>query len=267
LFLKGGDQYQFSVQDHGLIYLVNFPFLLIGLSLLLVLVGNKNKASLFLLLWFLIAPIPASITRESPHVLRTITMIPIPMIMTSFGIFSVLSIKQLKQKSLKKGLLTIYLLVLALSFAFYLNRYISDYNIKYSWSWQYGYKKVVEFTKDVYTNYDKIIITKKYGEPHIFYLFYWPWNPKNYINDDNLVRFEQSDWFWVDRFDKFYFVNDWDIPKRSDEDFILESGEEFDCRNSKCLLITSPGNYQRDWKLLKTIYFLDNTPAFEILEL
>ena len=97
-------------------------------------------------------------------------------------------------------------------------------------------------------------------------MFYWPWDPESYRADPNLVRFHQSNWYWVDRFDKFYFVNDWEIPKGSEENFVLESGEGFDCRSSKCLLITSPNSYQKDWKLLKTIYFLDNKPAFEILE-
>jgi hypothetical protein len=138
--------------------------------------------------------------------------------------------------------------------------------MNYSWSWQYGYKEVVEYIKDVYQDYDKIIITKKYGEPHEFILFLWPWDPGAYQNDPNLVRFDQTNWYWVDRFDKFYFVNDWDIPKESDENFILESGEEFDCKNSRCLLVTSPSNYQKDWQLLKTIYFLDGKPAFEIME-
>jgi len=54
--------------------------------------------------------------------------------------------------------------------------------------------------------------------------------------------------------DKFKFVNDWDI-KTETKDI-----------NSKTLLITSPGNYNNEnTNLIKTIYFLDNSPAFDIL--
>jgi hypothetical protein len=126
---------------------------------------------------------------------------------------------------------------------------------------------MVSYIKENYEEYDKIIITKKYGEPHEFLLFFWPWDSQKYQDDPNLIRFEQSNWFWVDRFDKFYFVNDWEIPKEEGI-FVLESEkEEVDCTTDlKCLLITSPANYPEDWKNLKVINFLNGEPAFEIYE-
>ena len=36
--------------------------------------------------------------------------------------------------------------------------------------------------------------------------------------------------------------------------------------SGRTLLITSPGNYPKEWKLLKTINFLDGKPAFDIVE-
>ena len=126
--------------------------------------------------------------------------------------------------------------------------------------WQYGYKQVVEFTKENYSKYDKIIITKKYGEPHEFFLFFNLWDPVKFREDPNLIRFNQSGWYWVDRFDKFYFVNDWQMGQLK-----LESGGEIDCLDSKCLLITSPGNIPPGkWSKIETINFLDGKSAFEI---
>jgi hypothetical protein len=151
--------------------------------------------------------------------------------------------------------------------AIYLNSYWNNYRKEFSWSWQYGYKEVVNYVKENYQKYDKVIITKKYGEPHEYFLFYWPWEPKEFQADPKLIRFFQSDWYWVDRFDKFYFVNDWDIPKEEWESFTLESKKEMiDCRDIKCLLITSPSNYPKTWNKLDTINFLDGNPAFEIYE-
>ncbi len=62
-------------------------------------------------------------------------------------------------------------------------------------------------------------------------------------------------------------MNDWEIPKEEGV-FVLESKkEEVDCTaDLKCLLITSPGNYPKDWKNLKVINFLNGEPAFEIYE-
>ena len=96
-------------------------------------------------------------------------------------------------------------------------------------------------------------------------MFYWPWDPGEYRNDQNLIRFHQSDWYWVDRFDKFYFVNDWEIPKDMDGQWKMESGGEVPT-NGRTLLLTSPGNFPVEWRKLKTINFLDNKPAFDVLE-
>ena len=150
----------------------------------------------------------------------------------------------------------------------YLNIYFNDYKRIFSWSWQYGYRQVVDYIKLDYDKYDKIIVTKKYGEPHEFFLFFWPWDPGKYRNDPNLIRFNQSNWFWVDRFDKFYFVNDWNVPSQEWESFKLESGESVQCTvgSERCLLITSPGKVPKGWSKLETINFLAGDAAFEIYE-
>ena len=141
-----------------------------------------------------------------------------------------------------------------------------EYKKNYSWAWQYGHEQVVEYAKENYDDYDKIVVSKYYGEPHEYFLFFWPWNPEKYQDDPNLVRFYQSSWYWVDRFDKFYFVNDWDVPKEEWPTFVLESGDKFDCKDSKCLLITSPGNHPKSWENVHNIDFLDGKRAFEISE-
>ena len=261
LFFKGGSHYQFSVPGHGLLYPINLIFLLVGIFLLL---KKRDKTSLLLLVWFYLAPIPSSLTRESPHVLRAITFLPTPMIISAYGLIFLID----KFKKNKLFTTMTYIIVVGLFFINYLSRYFSDYKRNYSWSWQYGYEQVVDYVKQNYDGYDKIIITKKYGEPHEFFLFHWPWDPVKYQSDPNLIRFNQSNWFWVDRFDKFYFVNDWQIVEEGtgNFEFNLESGGVVNCLENKCLLITSLENAPSEWKQLEVISFLAGKPAFEILE-
>lgn len=250
LFLQGGSNYQFSVPGHGIIYLVNAPFILFGLYYLFKLNG---KSSGVILSWLLLAPIASSLTREAPHVLRSITFLPVPMILTAIGAV----------EFLKRSRLILYLATLFIFAGTYFFSYFGVYPKNYSWSWQYGYAQAVEYVKQNYGNYDKIIVSKKYGEPHEFFLFYLKYSPEKYQTDPNLIRFEKSGWYWVDRFDKFYFVNDWQV-----KDMKLESGGTIDCPPSTvhCLLITSPDNYPEAWKRLKTINFLNGESAFEIYE-
>ena len=272
LFVQGGSNYQFSIPEFGILYKVNAVFLIIGIIYLL---KVRNRISILLIGWWILGTIPSSLTREAPHVLRSITILPVPMIITSIGVVVVFKylldlpfVSRIPYHiSLTRFLIIIYFLGLVISVCLYVTNYFTKYRSVYSWSWQYGYKEAVKYAGSNYKNYDKIIFTKMYGEPHQFVLFHLNWNPVNFYNDENLIRYEQSNWFWVDRFDKFYFVNDWDMPREEWQTFVLESGrEEIDCSEIKCLLVTSPGNVPKTWNLLETVGFPDGKKAFEIYE-
>ena len=262
LVSKGGSNYQFSLPNHGLIYSVNAIFFLAGLIFL---ARRKTLESTFVLAWLFLSPIASSLTREAPHALRAITMLPIPMIVSSLGVINGFSwLKKRSSVAFMTGLI-VYIFLLFFLGENYFKRYFFDYPSEYSWSWQYGYREAVDYVKTRYSDFDKIIVTKKYGEPHEFFLFYLNWEPKKYRQDPKLIRFEQSGWFWVDGFDKFYFVNDWDIPKIG-TNFVLESKGKVDCSKSTCLLVTSPENKPSGWQKLETINFLDGRGTFEIYE-
>ena len=249
LFINGGSNYQFSLPNFYLISPILLPFLILGLYKLFTSIRQKNLSN-FLIIFFclLVSPIPSAITRDAPHVLRSITFIPSVIIIISLAFYN------LKKKYLNISLLFIILVLLFSQIQFW-PKY-KKYSIDYSSSWQYGYQQTVEYIKDHYSEYDQIIFTKKYGEAHEFVLFYWPWNPKYYQNDSSLNWDFHADWYWVNAFDKFKFINDWEIKDQTKS------------INQKTLLITSPSNYNKDnGTLVKTIYFLNNKPAFDILSI
>ncbi len=247
LFLSGGSNYQFSIPGFYLISPLFIPFLLLGL---IYLVKNKNHPyTSILILWFLASPIPSAITRDAPHVLRSIIFLPIIIIIISLGFNYTL-------QKIKLMPIIYTILTLIISQIFFWPKYI-EYSQNYSSSWQYGYQQAIEYVKDNYQKYDQIIITKKYGEAHEFLLFYWPWDPKTYQNDNSKNWDYHATWYWVNSFDKFKFINDWEI-----KDYTQNISPD-----TKTLLITSPNNYnQGNTNHLKTINFLNNSPAFEILE-
>jgi 4-amino-4-deoxy-L-arabinose transferase-like glycosyltransferase len=247
LFFRGGSHYQFNIPHFYLLSPLLIPFLILGLVYLLK-HFKKNPQYQLLLFWLLVAPLPSAITRDAPHVLRSIIFIPIVIIITAIG-FTYLNHFQPK-------LSTTYLIViLIISQIQFWSKY-TMYSQTYASSWQYGYQQVVNYVKSVYSDYDQILITKKYGEPHEFFLFYWPWPPHQYHTDPAKVWDYHANWYWIDKFDKFRFINDWDILTVTQS---LPSDQNI-------LLITSPHNYNpKIFKKIKTINFLDNNPAFDIL--
>ena len=68
LFIKG-DAPLHHAPGMGLLYLWELPFIIIGL--IYILKYGFNRYSALLLIWLMIAPIPASVTREAPHAVRS----------------------------------------------------------------------------------------------------------------------------------------------------------------------------------------------------
>lgn len=274
LYLKGGTNYQFSVPENGVLYISGVLFFVVGLLSSLI---KRDRVSVFILGWFFIGFLASSITREAPHVLRSITTLPMPMVITAIGFSQIISIlekmkfprTEIARNAFYSGLL---LLPYIVAVPTYMIAYFDIYRTDFSLAWQHGYKEVTSYIKDKYNDYDVIIITKKYGEPHEFLLFYGvsqnaPWKTADFSHTLNLVRYEQTDWFWVDRMDKFYFINDWQVRDREvQNEFITERKETIDCDDKKCLLVTTPNNAPQSWKKVHDVQFLDGSIAFELYE-
>lgn len=260
LFFNGGSQYQFSMPDHGILFLITAPFLIMGLVLLFL---KKDIFYKILICWFLLSIIPSAVTRDAPHVLRTLLILPLPFVLTTIGLKYL--VDWLRDKSIFKGGLVIGVVILAVivSFAGWWSDYLKIYPAAYSWAWQYGYSRAVDFVQLNKDKYDKIIFSKRYGEPHEFILFYSKYDPGKYQSDKNKKWDYHANWYWVDGFDKYMFINDWEIRDVLNIKYPVSN---IDRKGTKLLLVTSPGNYPEGWKKLETINFLDGKPAFEILE-
>lgn len=254
LGFEGGTQYQFSIPGFGIIYPVSLIFFYIGLINFIFCFRRAEPRKKFILIWFLLAPIPAAITKDPFQVVRASAEIPVVYLVIVNGV-------RIANNFLKRyGELVRYLffsailgVLLVLSIRYMYNFWFI-YPKNYSFAWQYGYEQVVDYIKQNYNQYPKIFVTKAYGEPHEFLLFYLQYDPNTYKQDPNLVRYFRSNWFWVDSFDKFVFLNDWEVKSKT----FGKSGD---------LLITSPGNYPPGSRKLKTIYFLNGQPDFDIVSL
>lgn len=255
LGLSGGTQYQFSVPNFGIVYIVCLPFFYLGLFLLFKNFLKNDLKKKFLLIWLLIGPIPAAITRDPYQVVRSTTMLPALFVVTALGFGNFLSFE--KMKKWRNSFLALFILSNLIFLGIYLYIFWFNYPKQYSFAWQYGYKQAVDYIKINGDKYQTIYFTKKYGEPHEFILFYTSYDPQKYKTDPNLVRYQRSDWYWVDLFDKYVFLNDWEVKDR------IKNQES----RVKSLLITSPGNYPEGSTLLETINFLDGKRAFDIVEL
>lgn len=148
-----------------------------------------------------------------------------------------------------------------ISFTRYLDTYWDSYRSQNSSSWQYGYQQVMEYVGEHQTEYDRIFITKYHGEPHIFYAFFTKLDPYRLQPNKDNIRFAQSDWFWTDKIDNIFFVNDWQIPAWQKADTLtLESGGILSTKNS--LIIASIEHLPSNTEILQLIEDLDGNTTF-----
>ena len=257
LFISGAPHKQHHVQNIGQLYLFQAPFLIIGMVALFML---KQKFKGLLISWLFLAYIPVAATGDSiPHALRTLIAAPFYQLATAFGIYQVyLWLKGKEFIWQRLAIILAVLILFILQFSGYLNNYYKVYPLRYSRDWQYGYKQVVDFIGKHKDEYDLIVFTRHYGEPHMFTLFYLNYDPAKYQNDPNLVRFETYDWVRVLRFDNFYFPDLGDKGTRF-EDIVKENP------GKKMLFIGRRGDFPKEIPRLFSVNFLNGDNAFDIV--
>lgn len=254
-----GAQFQFAIPGENLL---GFPIMLLFLIGVFYIIKNpSDKSNQFVLVWLLLSPFASALTVDPPQALRPNPMIPVLVLIAGLGLLYFLK----NLSATLKSLLIISTAILVLvSFSIYLNDYFTFYPKTYSESWQYGYRQVFDFI-NTQKNFSKVFISKRYGEAHIFYAFYNKLAPEKLQPGGDNIRFEKSDWFWTDKIDNVYFVNDWQIPVGKITSLPLESGGEIPTSNS--LMVASPDHLPAGANVLETINFLDGSTAFKIIEL
>ena len=254
LFITG-DVARHHAPFMGLLYLWELPFLLIGMYMLIF--GNfSTRIKTLIFSWFLIAPIPASITSGVPHAVRTLNFLPTFQIFIAIGIVSVLayvSAITFKVLRIKVSYIFVicYLLFAAFNLFYYFNQYLVQQNYFSSQDWQYGYKEAAEEVHSIENKYEKIIVSNKphMDQSYMFFLFYLQYPPDMYQKE---AREASGGFRETHRFGKFEFrAIDWGKERREATTLFVGRIADFPS--------VHPGH-------VKTFNFLDGEPAIKLVE-
>ena len=260
IYQSSGAQWQFAIPGMNLFGL---PVLILAILGLVICSKRQrlDRSYTFLIAWLLLAPLPAALTADPPQALRPLYMIIPVAILASFGLGRYLAIFEVKPR-LKLACAFIAFAVITLAFAKYWRVYWQIYRTEFAASWQDGYQQMYDFVLANNAKYDKIIITKVLGEPHIYLAFYGQLPPRQLWPESDNIRFFQSDWYWTDKIGKYYFVNDWNLTPTIDKTVKLESGQEI--RLEKTLIIASPSHLPLSASKIKQIIGQNGLPVFDI---
>lgn len=202
LVINGDSNWRFGFSYLGLFTVIEYLLFFVGLYYLF---KNRERFRFILLFLLFITPLNNALTWQDESLIRTYAMIFPLLIIIGYGIYH--GYISLKQKNLKIGV-AIFLLIGFAYFKFltwdlYFNHYPKRaMTIR---SWQCGYKELVDYVKQNYNKYDKFYITDRHGQPYIFFLYYWPFDPTDYQKQAKISSPDRYGFGQVGQFDKFEF--------------------------------------------------------------
>jgi 4-amino-4-deoxy-L-arabinose transferase-like glycosyltransferase len=200
LFISGDEIQRNKVPETGEMYLLDIVWLFVGLGAV---ARGYRKGWGLILWWFVVAPVAAALTFQSPHALRADNMtIPLAII-SSFGMVVFLR----WAARFRFGTL-LYLAVgigLVWGFVRYERMYWLHMAKEYPFSSQYGLKELVGYLKDQ-GEYSNVIVTNRYDQPYILFLFYLKYPPEEFQAEHVLTERDRFGFSTVEGFDKYRFV-------------------------------------------------------------
>ncbi len=207
LFLGGDNNLRSQQGNFGQLNLLDILLVPAGLFYIF----KKVNLNLWILIpLLLIAPIPAALTKESPHALRAISTVAF------LSIISALGVTEFKRLIPKR--FVVELAVICVSILLFLNyfaSFIKTYPAKSSSDWQVGYKNIFTNYKNQFANYDHVIISNQYAQPYIFGLFYLKYDSLKFRQE--VVRNSVDEWGFstVYSFNNLIFtkISDVSLPK------------------------------------------------------
>jgi len=255
LLIDGDWNPRHSSPNQGVILLADILFLVIGFVNLL---RIKSQSSRFILLWLVLAPLPAALSRDQIHAVRTLAMV-IPLVITiSLGLDY--TIKFVKDKmSLKLVIFPLLVIMYVLAIVYFIDAVFVHTPIHNSRYWYYGFKQVVQAITPIQKNYSEIFIEQSYDQPYIYFLFYQKYDPEKYQHANNMSVENNLDVGLVGRLDNIYFTDiDW-AKDREKKGVVFVADPE-----------TIPPHDSNDPKLFNEIteinYLNNKETAFRIIE-
>lgn len=199
LFLSGDSIQRDKVPETGEMYLFDILFLVIGGWWLM---KNFNCSTKLIIWWLAVAPAAAALTFQSPHALRAHNLVIPLTIISALGLSYLVTWFSARNLKIVNWLLVI---AIAWSLARYLHMYWVHMAKEYPYSSQYGVKELVNYLEKESGNYSRILVTDRYDQPYILFLFYEKYSPAQFQKEQTLTARDQFGFSTVRDFGKYHF--------------------------------------------------------------
>lgn len=257
LFSEGDFDKQRSVEKFSVFYSFMLPFLLIGI---ISVVKRKIIGEKLLLIWAILAPIPAALTTDPFHTYRSLMLYMPLSIFIGFGIFKGFGYFKKHSVIYIVALISISLINLSLflySFAVLTPATRASF-------WDFGYKEIVSFINSR-SDYQEVRVDDPTTESYIHFLFFGHVDPNYYHSavkkfiDPRQYYYGSAEEIRPPGFGKFVFRPvDWPTERGNSDTIFVMKAERL-----------PPSEFETDPKieLLKEIRYPNGITAFRIVKI
>ncbi|MCH7730099.1 glycosyltransferase family 39 protein [Patescibacteria group bacterium] len=250
LFFEGDWQNpRHSAPNQGVLVHLDLILLIAGF-VALVKYGLKKETA-FIWLWLVLAPLPAALSRDQVHAVRSYNLVIPLTILLSFGAVLILN----KLNRFKWVFVSVYIL----GYIYFLDSLFVHLPVHDSKLWEYGYKQIVETVAPIQDNYETVKVQQSFAQPYIYFLFFQRYDPAKYQKQARLVESEyKGDVGYVEKLDNICFCPiDWSVNRG-------ESGTLFVADTIR--IPPEDSSDETLFKLIKEIKYLNGNTAFRVLE-
>lgn len=211
LFANSGSE-PFKAPNIGLLHLWELPFIAIGI------VAARKKP--LLLLWLLLAPLPASVATQAPHAMRSYLLLPPLVISAAIGIIWLFS------RVSTPGVVAVAALVVFGFLAFAKNYYVV-FPKEQSRSFHYPLSRAIPFVLSQKDNFEKIVFSNEGDlyQSYMVFLYYSKYDPFIYQSQGGTKSGGFAEWH---AFGKYEFRPiDWETDSQTTDTLYIGNVSDF----------------------------------------
>jgi hypothetical protein len=247
---------------YGYLYWLDLIALLAAIHLISHRLKTHNSQLNFLLYWLAVSPLPAVLSRDQVHAIRSYNLVAPLIILLALGWTILIRKAQTLKKTYKLPLYTLFIILYSLNLAYYLDLYYTHFPLAASQDFQYGYRQLVLATQPYIQNHQPVVVSQSYAQPYIFFLFYLQYPPDVYQAQARLSSSPTSaygDVGFVEKIDNITFRSiNWSVDQK-------QVGAVFAADPVTTIHPEESSDPDR-FKLVTQINYLNGTPAFRVIE-
>lgn len=219
----------------------------------------SNKGVRFIVLWLLLSPLPAALSRDQVQAVRSFAMVIPLSFLLAFGISYFWD--NFSKDKLWSKISVVFVVLYLFNFTYFVDQYWVHLPKTDAQDWQYGYKQIVEKVIPLQMKYKEIVIKQSYSQPYIFFLFFEKYNPEKYqrIFSNNYISNKFGDVGLIPQIDNLIFrdINWQDDQKMKGKLFIVDPID----------LPAEKTNDNKKFKVVDEIKYPNGNIAFRFIEI